>query len=196
MSSFLAQLPPTQPLQPGRYGAFPNMPGVVAVRRALSVATLAAGRGAEATLSSAIQTAFGAALPAGPAYVASGGVGFAGIGPGRWTVSSEMDPDALTDKLSAAIGEAGSVFDQSGGVAVYELSGSRLRETLAKLVNIDVDAAAFKAGSAATTSAALIGTTFWMTDDATMQLTVARSYAAAFLRALAGAAAEYGFELR
>lgn len=195
MSSFLSQLPPTEPLKPGRYGAFPAMPGVQAKHCDVSLATLVAGRNGQTALSEAVKAAVHVSLPKA-AFVQGGELGFVGTGPGRWTVCSDQSADALLETLERIAGAAASVTDQSDGVVVYELTGPKVRETLAKLVDIDVDAAVFKAGSAATTHVALIGSTFWQIDDRpTIRMTVARSYAPAFLRALAGAAAEYGFEL-
>ena len=196
MSNFLADLPPTKPLAPGRYGALPNTPGVRATRLDLALATLSAGRDAGLALSAAVEAACGAALPQGPHFAQGDNIGFVGIGPGRWTVVAQTDGEALVAKLEAIAGALGSVCDQSDGSVVFGLSGAKVREALVKMLNIDIDPAAFGKGSAATTHAALIGVTLWQPGDAPVyRVAVARSYALAFLRALAASAAEYGFEL-
>jgi methylglutamate dehydrogenase subunit D len=196
VSSFLAQVPPTKPLAAGRYGASPNAPGVTAERLDLALANLMAGRGQTAVLSRAVEAACGVGLAPKPAFVQSEKFGFVGIGPGRWLVAAEGLPEALVEALERMAGAAGSVCDQSDGSTVYELTGADVRKALAKLIDVDIDPIAFSRGSAATTRAALIGVTFWQTDDSpTYRFAVARSYAAAFVRALAAAAAEYGFAL-
>lgn len=194
MSSFLSPSPTTS-LTAGRYGAFPDDPGVAVKPLAVSLATLVAGRDA-AALTQAVKAACGVALPDGPQYVQGDAFAFIGVGPGKWTVSSVLAPEEALEKLESLVGAAGSVCDQSDGSVVFELSGAHGRDALVKMVNIDIDPAAFKAGSAATTRAALIGVTLWQVDDApTYRLAVARSYATAFIRALAGASAEFGFAL-
>jgi methylglutamate dehydrogenase subunit D len=197
VSDLLASLLPDQPLAPGRYGADTQAPGVKAKRLDLALATLTAGRGAAPALAAALAAGIGIALPAGAQYVAVDGIGFIGIGPGRWTVAAEgISGEALLERLKAFLGANGSACDQSDGSVVFELSGLKVRDALAKLLIVDIDPAVFSAGSAATTSAALIGTTFWQTDTApTYRFAVARSYAPAFVRALAASAVEYGFEL-
>jgi heterotetrameric sarcosine oxidase gamma subunit len=196
VSDILADLAPARPLSPGRYGAARGAPAVKAVRLDLALATLGAGRDASA-LSQAVEAACGATLPQGPRVATGGAFSFIGIGPGRWTVTAEgTSGEALLAKLEAAVGTNGSACDQSDGSVVYELSGAKAREALMKMLDIDIDPAVFKTGSAAVTRAALIGVTFWQTSEAPVyRFLVARSYDLAFLRALAESAAEYGFEL-
>ena len=182
---------------PGRYGVAGGDPGVRAQRfDGLALATLVAGRNQGAELSASIKAVFGCALPLG-AKVTSGDCCFVGVGPGRWlAVAEEGDGETLERKLAETAGKSGSVCDQSDGFVVFELTGSRLRDALAKLLAIDVDPRVFGPRSAATTSAALIGVTFWQLDDAPcFRFAVARSYEAAFIRALAFSSAEYGFAL-
>jgi methylglutamate dehydrogenase subunit D len=196
VSDILSGLAPDKPLSSGRYGAFPDAPAVKAVRLDLALATLGAGRDVSA-LSQAVEAACGASLPQGPSVATGGAFSFVGIGPGRWTVAAEgTSGETLLAKLEAAAGANGSACDQSDGSVVYELSGAKVREALMKMLEIDIDPAVFKTGSAAVTRAALIGVTFWQTSEAPVyRFQVARSYGLAFLRALAESAAEYGFEL-
>lgn len=197
MSDFLSLIPPDEPLPCGRYGAVPQNPGVRAARVQPALASLCAGTGQCAALIAAVGGALSLTLPQGPGFVTNGTVGFVGTGPGRWIVTDEAgDGEALETRLAAAAGASGAVCDQSDGSVVYEVDGPASRAALAKLLDIDVDPAAFSVGSAATTRAALIGVTLWQVGAAPVyRFAVARSYAPAFLRALASAAAEYGFEL-
>ena len=94
-----------------------------------------------------------AALVDAPRVSAGEGVEFIGVGPGRWlALSNQLD---RRRRLARAVGDAGSLFEQSGGLVVCHASGPALPDWLAKLVLLDL---------------------------------------AAFLRAVASAAAEYGFE--
>lgn len=168
------------------------MSDVLARRLGVAMATLSAGRGRLAALSAAMDAALGIALPNGPAFVEKNGIGMIGISPGRFTVVADIASEALTAKLTAIAGQDGSVCDQSDASAVFALSGAKMRDCLAKLANIDLDAAAFKDGCAAVTPLALIGATLWCKGD-TIFIAVARSYENAFAHALSQAAAEYGF---
>ena len=190
MSDILAHLPPDEPLPRGIYG---DGAGVTFKTIALALATLVAGRDADA-LSAAFQSGFGAALPQGPEAVTAGGITVIGTGPGRWTVAAEdIGGDDLLQRLQSLAGPYGAVTDQSDASVVFEVSGPKACETLTKMLLIDIDAGVFKPGHAATTQAALIGTTLWRTGEA-YRFLIARSYALAFVRALSVSAAEFGFE--
>jgi sarcosine oxidase subunit gamma len=91
-----------------------------------------------------------------------------------------------------------SVSDQSDGYTLIRLSGACVRDTLAKLIPIDVHARAFQAGQVASTVAAHIGVTLWRLPDESDQapvfeLLMFRSLTRSFWHALAEAAAEHGF---
>jgi sarcosine oxidase subunit gamma len=80
--------------------------------------------------------------------------------------------------------------DQSDAYAVLRLEGPLLRETLAKLVPLDLHARAFKVGDVAATLAAQMGALLWrLEDDAggqpKFELAVARSMAESFWHELA-----------
>ena len=91
-----------------------------------------------------------------------------------------------------------AVTDQSDGYAVLRLTGPRLRDTLAKLIPIDVHPRAFKIGDVAATVAFHVGATFWRLDDGpdgapVIEVAVFRSLAGSFWHALSDSAAEFGF---
>ena len=194
---FFSKLPPEKPLAPGHPGANDDTSGLP-VRRlnSLALATLIAGRGHEEVLGNGVRAAFGVDLPRGP-RATLGAVTFVGTGPGRWLVVSEASDGAtLEEKLAGAAGKAGSVCDQSDGLVVFELTGTHLRDVLAKMLPIDIHPRVFGAGSAATTAMALIGVTFWQLDDAPCyRFAVARSYETAFIRVLEARHSEHRFAL-
>jgi methylglutamate dehydrogenase subunit D len=185
---------PARPLAPGSYGAAAATPGLRVRPRELAAATLVAGKAGVASVSQGAEQAFGTELPDGPLRVAGKDVAFVGMGPGRWLVTADAEPDALVARLEAAFGPVASVFDQSGGLAFFAVSGAHLLEVLARLLAIDLDHAVFPVGAAAVTVTAHIGVTVWREDDAFV-FSVGRSYATAFLRALVQSAAELGVEL-
>jgi methylglutamate dehydrogenase subunit D len=192
----LATFPPHRELVPGRYGASGATAGVKIRTLDCAVATLISGRGQIAALSASALEAFATELPSGPRWIAGRGVEFIGIGPGRWLVLAAGDSDALVDRLETVFAPNASVVDQSGGLVMYEATGAKIREVLPKLLAIDVDPTVFQPGSAATTSIAHIGVTVWLDATGTRwHFGVGRSFDAAFVRAVARAAAEYGLDL-
>lgn len=191
MADLLASIHPAKSLPPGRYGASTQTPGVTLKRLDKAVAVLVAGR---AGLSAVRATALGATLPEGPQRVVAGELCVVGIGPGRWQVSSDGDPDALVEKLDAAFAPEASAFDQSGGTVLLSASGPHLPDVLAKLVALDLDPNEFHVGTAATTVTAHVGVTFWREDDGFV-FSVGRSFEPAFLRAFVQSAAEFGIAL-
>ena len=191
MADVLKNLPASRMLASGRYGASTGAAGVVAHEIMRASATLIAGRGQTAAVVQAASTAFGVELCDLPRRVESGAMEFIGVGPGRWLVFDDGDGDALADKLQSALPRA-SVVDQSGGLAVFDVGGTKLAATLPKILSIDIDAAAFPVGAAATTTAAHINLTIWRTGAENWRCAVGRSYAPAFMRMLAVAAAEFG----
>jgi sarcosine oxidase subunit gamma len=91
-----------------------------------------------------------------------------------------------------------SVSDQSDGYTLIRLSGTHVRDALAKLVPIDVHPRAFKVGDVASTVASHVGVTVWRMPDepdstAVFEVILFRSLTRSFWHALAEAAGEYGF---
>jgi sarcosine oxidase subunit gamma len=165
--------------------------GVAVTPLAPAIATLVAGKGAEPALRSALAGA--CELPDGPRVAAGTTISLIGIGPGRWlAVADGVQGEQLAADLSKAAAGHGSVCDQSDGTCIFRISGDRAKDALAKLVLIDIEAIGPR--QSATTPAALIGITLWRPDEAQLFLVaVARSYASAFLHALSGSAAQYGY---
>lgn len=196
MSELMEHLPLTRLVPAGRHGRIDGPAGVTARLLAdTAAATLVARRTGRPEEWLAAQ--LGLALPPGPTAAFKDGLTAIGTGPGRWLVLEDGAPaDTLTGRLAAAVGDQAAVTEQSDALLVFELSGPCVRQALAKGITVDLDPIAFAPGDAATTSMAFVGLTLWQTDAApTYRIAVARSFAAAFLRALTAAAAEYGFFL-
>ncbi len=174
-------------------------PGVVIAERVdVAICSVLARRGATDRLMSSVQSAFALELPLTPRYTGNGAVAFAWAGPGQWLALGErMTGPAFEQRLRAAVGETASIIDQSHGRTLIRVSGPRARETLAKGVPIDLHPSAFGPGSAASTVISHIGAHFWQVDATpTYELSVASSFALAFLEWLTEAAAEFGVAYR
>ena len=175
--------------------------GIVATDRdGLGLATVSVRKGQGPALSRHVKERFGLVLPDGPRRAAAGGIAFAGTGPGVWLAAQESGGNEFAAALEAEIGAMAAVTDQSDGYAVLRLAGPKLRDALAKIVPLDVHAAAFERGAVASTVAWHMGVTLWRLEDAAdgspvFEFAVFRSLAGSFWHALALSAAEFGLSV-
>ncbi|MFO0227039.1 MAG: sarcosine oxidase subunit gamma [Gammaproteobacteria bacterium] len=177
---------------PGRYGKAEGRPGVQVRERHIGLlASVIARRGAAPAAAAAIER-----LPDRAALTVLG------VGPGHWWIESAASARSADDLQTMFEGVA-SVFDLTDSRVVFELGGPRIRDTLAKMLPIDLHPSVFRPGDVAVTIASHIGVTLWRTSDARTaeaqtagapqyRLAVARSYAASFWRGFVASAAEYG----
>jgi len=182
---------------PGRIGASAGAAGLLIEQRIdLSFASVIAKRGKRDQLISAVETAYGVALPKGPRRVTRGPFTFAGIGPDQWIASAE-GPEApnFAARVRARIGLFAAVSDQTDARLVLRLSGPKVRDVLAKGVPLDLHPKTFKPGDVAATLVAYIGVQLDRLDDATFQLTAPRSMAGSFWSWLSASAAEFGYDV-
>jgi heterotetrameric sarcosine oxidase gamma subunit len=177
-------------LTPGRHGKAEGPPGVVLRERPPGrMASVIARRGAEQALASALRR-----------DLVGGASTVLGVGPGHWWIVAETAQPSVDDLQEMYEGVA-SVFDITDSRVVLEIGGPRIRETLAKMLPIDLHPSAFKTGDVAVTVASHIGVTLWRTADARTadapryRLAVPRSYSTSFWRAFVAAAAEHGCEV-
>lgn len=179
---------------PGRYGKTEGRPGVQVRERHIGLlASVIARRGAAPAAAAAIER-----LPDRAALTVLG------VGPGHWWIESAASARSADDLQTMFEGVA-SVFDLTDSRVVFELGGPRIRDTLAKMLPIDLHPSVFRPGDVAVTIASHIGVTLWRTSDPPStdtqtadapqyRLAVARSYAASFWRGFVASAAEYGCE--
>ncbi|BAI74489.1 sarcosine oxidase, gamma subunit (plasmid) [Azospirillum sp. B510] len=192
-------------LKPGRHGAAHGTatgPAGVTVAPAApsALATLVAGRHRADALADALDRRFGVRPPLRPGHATGAGIGFIGVGPGRWLVLGDgADGAAFEAMLREAAAGLGAVSDQSDAFLLFDLSGPQVRRALAKGVAVDLHPGVFRIGDAATTPVGHIGASFWRIDDIgdapVYRFAVARSYAASFIDWLLASAAEYGVEV-
>jgi methylglutamate dehydrogenase subunit D len=183
---------------PGRYGKNCGAPGVtIAERQNLGLATVAARKGQDAALKSAVAEAYGAALPDGSRVAQGPQVSFIGYGPGQWlAVSESLASEALARDLAQRLKGLASISDQHGGRTVLRLSGPCARDVLAKGLPIDLHPRAFDPGNAATSTISLMGVQLWQVDDApSYDIALFRSVSESFWRWLTSSAAEFGYEV-
>ena len=169
----------------------------VSARDTLHIVTVLARRNRGAELAERMNQLFGIELPSGPCRTTAGDLALLGIGPGAWLAMRERTADDLVSSLRAACTDVASVCDQSDAYAVLRLSGPKVRETLAKMVPLDLHACVFGCRAVAVTCAGHIGATLWRLEDAAsysavFEIAVARSLAADFRHFLAASAAEFG----
>jgi sarcosine oxidase subunit gamma len=180
---------------PGRHGDTTGAPGIrIVPREPLSVVSLIAARGAEDEAITCLEKHLGLTPPAGPAAALGAGTALVWSGPGQWLLVAERT--VPTDGLAAALGSSAAVIDQGHSRAILRISGPKAREALAKGCMLDLHPRAFRAGSAASTVIGYVATQIWQVDDApAYDLSVYRSMAGSFWHWLAGACAEFGYEV-
>lgn len=160
----------------------------------LTIASITSAKGKSAEVKAAVQSAYGVALPDTPVRVSGNGIAFIWHGPDQWMAIAERgagDRD-LEIELKPVLEGRAAVVDQSDGRAVIRVSGSRVRDVLAKGFAIDLHPSAFKPNSVAITHAAHIGCIIWQTDAAPIyEIAMFRSFADSFMGWLTHSAAEY-----
>jgi sarcosine oxidase subunit gamma len=190
MADFLASLPLGKLLPPGHHG-FLGAPGIRLKTVAADACTLVAGRDLPAVIVKA-RDAFSVDLTDGPRRSAGAGIDFIGIGPGRWLALALET--GLAQRLEAALAPAASIFEQGGGLVLFEAEGGAIDRVLAKLAPLDLHPDVFPVGAAATTTAAHVNMTFWRCEGGAWRFAVGRSFVAAFLRLFSCAAAAFGLD--
>ena len=178
---------------------------IVSDRDGLGLATVLARKDADAALAQRVCEHFRVELPQGPYRATGGHFALAGTGPRAWLATFERGGNGFAVRLRERIGDLASVSDQSDGYALLRLAGPKVRDTLCKLVPLDVHPRAFKIGDVAVTVAAHIGATLWRLEDhadgsPVFEIAVFRGLATSLWQALRESAAEFdvgeaGFEL-
>ena len=148
-------------------------------RSGFGLATVMARKGVDA---SAIGASLGLEARDGPVWTGGGDLRLLGVGPGTWLAHAGQASGDWAEGLRGRLGALASVSDQSGGYAVFRLSGPGARTCLQRGASIDFRPPAFAPGSVATTVIAHIGVIVWQVDDAPVyEIALFRSFAASFL---------------
>jgi methylglutamate dehydrogenase subunit D len=161
-----------------------------------SIVQLAAWRGEERPMMSAIREITGLALPDG----AGGGIASEtksafGFAPGKFLVADQ--DEGLFAMLSAAItAETGTVTDLSHGRTAIRISGRKAEWVLSKFFAIDFALPAFPVGSGISTVHHDIFAQIQRSGADQFDLYVFRSFARSFWNSLCHASEEVGYEVR
>ncbi|MDN0083898.1 sarcosine oxidase subunit gamma family protein [Crenobacter sp. SG2305] len=119
-------------------------------------------------------------LPAGQAMAHSPhGCSAVWMGPDEWLIESteETGPELETALRSALGGEHHAVIDVSSGFTVFELTGSKVRDVLAKGCPLDLHPRVFPVGHSVQSHYFKAGITLLRLDEARYRLVVRRSFA-------------------
>jgi methylglutamate dehydrogenase subunit D len=180
----------------GQYGRRSACPGVVVSEiHAPGLAMVAARKGRRGDLIAAVRAGFGVDLPTTPRRATGQEIAFVWVGPDQWLALQHPAPKDGMEGLLAPLAGLASLVEVSHGRTLFALTGSRVREALAKGVPIDLHASAFGPGDAASTLVAHIPVNLWQVDDRpSYEFAIARSLAQSFWQWLTAAAAEYGVQ--
>ena len=173
--------------------------GVIATERdGLGVARIAARKAQAAGVLEVFRAQFGLEPPNAPRRASRGDVAIAGIGPGAWLATRDGAGNAFAQSLRSLLGECASVSDQSDAYVILRLTGPKVRETLAKVIPIDIHPRSFQVSDVAQTVCGYVGVTLWRLEDTaqgdpTFEIWAGRSYAVNLHQAISHGAAEFGF---
>ena len=158
------------------------------------VVQLLARKGRAADVAAAIHSAFAITLPE-PGHAAQGAVTALWIQPEGWFLIAPRGPEgALAKAVKSAVGDAGSVIDQTHGRSVVTLSGPRARWVLEKFCRVDLHPTAFGPARVASTTIAHLGCTIHQRDAIpSYDLIVFSTFLKSFLESLTHAAEETGY---
>jgi sarcosine oxidase subunit gamma len=180
---------------PGRHGA----PGDAALRITLparDIVQVAARRGREGELGAALGAAFGLVLPGPGRSAAAEGRTAIWLQPGIWAVAAPRGAEgALARDLSDIAAASAAVIDQTHGRCTIRIAGARVQDALAKGCRLDLHPKVFAVGATATTQIAHIGCLLHHAAPDIFELTMMATFAQPFWDWLAGAAAEFGYEV-
>jgi len=175
----------------------PAGPGLfVCERQGLGIATVIVRRGLNLALAERVRARVGLQMPSGLHRTTSGDWAFVGTGPGVWLATQERGGNNFAGVVREAAGDLASISDQSDSYVVLRLSGVRVRDTLCKLLPIDLHPGTFRVGDVAVTTDAHFTVTIWRLEscnggDSTFDLAIPRSFSEAFCRALLEGAREW-----
>lgn len=184
--------------QRGRLGADGPSPVMLSERR-LAMATVQARKGRRGDLTRGIETGLGLTLPdPGRAATGPGDVIAYPIAPETWLVAAPRADAGFADRLAAAVGDRGSLVDQSHGKAALRVSGERVRDALDKICRLDLHPRAFPPLACGVTQIAHVAVLIVRADDGragaipAFDLIAPSTFAIHVLEAVEMAAVEFG----
>ena len=190
--------PAQSPLAASPTGAGRGSGVIATAREGLGVARIEARRGRTAELAQLLRAKWGVVPPDAPRYVSRGDVAIGGIGPDTWIAVHESGGNSFAESLQPLIGHCAQVTDQSDAYVILRLAGPGVRETLARLVPVDVHPRSFRVGDIAQTVCGYVSVTLWRREDGmpghpTFEIWAGRSFAASLHQAIGHGAAGLGY---
>ena len=178
----------------GRHGRMDGEPGVVLTERAdLAALVLLASPAADRPLQETLKPR-GIELPAVGRWSAHRGATVIWTAPGQWLAVGPPGPVRGLETALRGSGAACWTVAADDARCLIGVSGPSARDTLAKVLPLDLHPRAFRPGDAAVTLAGGFPVTIWQTGEVpSYEVAVPRSYAASFWRWLTDSAAEYGW---
>lgn len=173
--------------------------GVIATERdGRGIARIVARRAQVSGVAELLRAQFGLEPPNAPRREKRGDVAVAGIGPAAWLATHDNLGNDFAQSLRSLLGDSAAVTDQSDAYVILRLAGPRVRETLAKLVPIDIHPQSFRVNDVAQTVCGYVNVTLWRLEDTAssdpaFEIWTGRSLAVSLHEAIAHAAAEFGF---
>jgi sarcosine oxidase subunit gamma len=160
----------------------------LAERPDFALASLAARQGAEAQCASLVKEKLGFDLPAPGKGILAEPFGVFWMGPEQWMISAPHDShEDLAETLKQAVGNAGSVSEQTDGWCRFDLTGAGLLAVMERLCNADLTT--MEAGDARRVRLEHLGCFIWCLEPGqTVAVIGPRSSAASLHHALIGAA--------
>jgi sarcosine oxidase subunit gamma len=147
-----------------------------------SIAGIGAFRDRDRLLA-ALQAEFGVAPPTTPCSVRAEGLTLSCLAPDRFLATADRAAN-LPGRLAQSLAGLAAVTDQSDFWMTYIVSGPSVRETLARIVPIDLEPAKFRIGDLALTRGGHIDVRLWRVGEESYELAAGRSYAQDFRHAL------------
>lgn len=174
---------------------------VLRTRTPMAVQQVIARRGRSADVVAAARRILGVELPAKPRIASIGTVAALWSGPDQWLLMAEgAGAGDLAERCRRAFEGIGASIDQSDSRVHLSLGGPNVRDALAKLIGIDIDARVFPVGEAAMTVIAHIPVHVWRRPDAgshaAFEIAGPQSFAASLWHHVVVAAAEFGLDAR
>lgn len=173
--------------------------GVIAAEReGLGIARITARRAQAASVAEVFRAQFGLEPPDAPRRASRGDVGIAGIGRGAWLATRDGAGNAFAQSLRSLLGDCAAVADQSDAYVILRLTGPKVRETLTKVIPIDIHPRSFQVSDIAQTVCGYVGVTLWRLEDTVegdpaFEIWAGRSLAVNLHQAISHSAAEFGF---
>lgn len=183
---------------PGRGGRQDGRPGVmIEMIDEFAAGQVIARKGKAAETLAVLSEYFAHEVSDAPRRVAHGQSCVFGTGPGRWRVI--MRAEGAAQRLAALfsrLADVATAIEDGDGFFLLELSGPKMRQTLAKGVPVDLHPSVFPVASAVETQAALIPLHLALIDEAPVfECLSAASTAGSLWSWLSACAAEFGYEV-